>query len=345
MKILVGLSGGVDSSVAAALLCEAGHDVAAFTLILGQSNPDGVQRCCAPNDLRDARAVADRLGIAHYVWDFKELFRDQVYRPFLAGYSGGVTPNPCGMCNREVRFGAVLDRVTRLGFDALATGHYARSENGGLYRALDRQKDQAYFLSRIRREAFDQILFPLAYLTKSRVRQIAADLGLETREKPESQEICFVSGKTSDFLASRIDPRPGDIVDRAGNVLGRHSGVHLFTLGQRRGIGISSPRPLYVTAIDAGSRRVTVGPREEAFLSRVRLTNCNVLSPEILDSRDLALSAQFRYHAATTGVKLTRRADTDIDLDLTAPAFAPASGQIGVLYDGDRVVASGLIAA
>lgn len=347
MKILLGLSGGVDSSVAAALLREAGHDVTAFTLLLGHSDPDGVHRCCRPSDVRDARAVAAKLGIAHYIWDYKDLFQEKVLHPFLAGYNGGITPNPCGMCNQTVRFGEVFERAMRLGYDALATGHYARAESGGLYRGLDPEKDQSYFLSRIRRQTVARLMFPLAYLTKQRVRQIAADMGLPTFEKPESQEICFVSGRTADYLASRLGGREGDIVDGSGRVLGRHSGIHQFTLGQRRGIGISGPDPLYVTALDARTNRVTVGRKEEAFRHRVRLAECNILTSE--ESGQWlppdTLKAQFRYRARPIEVEVASSSEAKMELNLAEPAFAPAPGQIAALYDGDRVVASGLIAA
>ncbi len=348
MKILLGLSGGVDSSVAAALLCEAGHDVTAFTLLLGHADLDGVHRCCRPSDVRDARAVADRLGIAHYIWDYKDLFNEQVLRPFLAGYAAGLTPNPCGMCNRSVRFGEVLSRALRLGYDALSTGHYARVAGGGLYRGVDTRKDQSYFLSRIRAESIQHLIFPLAHLTKQRVRQIAADMKLPTFEKPESQEICFVSGRTADYLSSQLGDRPGDIVDSTGRVLGRHSGVHRFTLGQRRGIGVSGPEPLYVTGIDASGGRVTVGSRAEAFRHRVRVIECNfLLPPDSLSeaSGPRAITAQFRYQATPISVGVAVSDLGEIDLRLSDPAFAPAPGQIAALYDGDRVVASGLIAA
>ena len=350
MKIVLGLSGGVDSSVAAALLSEAGHDVTAFTLLLGHADPDGVHRCCRPSDVRDARAVADRLGIPHYIWDYKDLFNEKVLTPFLNGYQSGITPNPCGMCNRSVRFGVVLERALRLGFDALATGHYARVEAGGLYRGLDPQKDQSYFLSRIKPESLGHLIFPLAHLTKQRVRQIAADMGLPTSEKPESQEICFVSGRTPDFLATHLGVRPGEIVDRSGRVLGRHGGVHQFTLGQRRGIGVSSPEPLYVTALDARANRVTVGTKEETFRHRVHVVECNVFlrREEVrprLSSADSALTAQFRYHAKPIAVQVMDASADEMDLGLAEPAFAPAPGQIAALYEGDRVIASGLIAA
>lgn len=347
MKVLLGLSGGVDSSVAAALLREAGHEVTAFTLLLGHSDPDGVHRCCRPSDVRDARAVAASLGIAHYIWDYKDLFNEKVLAPFLNGYKSGVTPNPCGMCNRTVRFGAVLERALRLGYDALSTGHYARAEAGGLYRALDQQKDQSYFLSRISAESIRHLVFPLAHLTKQRVRQIAADMGLPTSEKPESQEICFVSGRTADYLSRQLGVQEGEIVDSGGRVIGRHTGIHQFTLGQRRGVGISGPAPLYVTAIDARANRVTVGPKEEAFRRRVRLVECNFLTPpdHPVRSGEIFLTAQFRYHAKPIAVAVDRASGEEMDLNLAEPAFAPAPGQIAALYDGDRVVASGLIAA
>lgn len=342
MKILLGLSGGVDSSVAAALLAEAGHEVTAFTLLLGHADPDGVHRCCRPSDVRDARAVAAKLGIAHYIWDYQELFHDNVMRPFIDGYNRGITPNPCGMCNRTVRFGEVFDRAMRMGYDGLATGHYARAESGGLYRAIDGEKDQSYFLSRIRPETLRRLIFPLAHLTKHRVRQIAADMGLPTAEKSESQEICFVSGRTNEFLSAALGARDGEIVDMSGRILGRHSGVHQFTLGQRKGIGISSSAPLYVIRIEPGSNRVVVGSRHEAFSTRVRLEDCTYL---VELSEEKELTAQFRYRSRPIRVDVTRADETSMDLGLADAAFAPAPGQIAALYDGDRVVASGLIAA
>lgn len=350
MKIFVGLSGGVDSSVAAALLREAGHDVTGFTLLLGHADLDGVHRCCRPSDVRDARAVAEKLGIGHYVWDYQELFNEKVVTPFMAGYASGITPNPCGMCNRNVRFGVVLERVLRLGGGAaaLATGHYARAESGALFRGLDQEKDQSYFLSRIRAAAIEHLVFPLAHLTKSRVRQIARDCGLPTVEKPESQEICFVSGRTADFLSAHLGERPGDIVDRSGRILGRHNGVHRFTIGQRRGLGISSPEPFYVTALDAKQNRVTVGTREDAFRHRVSLVECNFLVPPeelVAPNIEADLAAQFRYRARPIAVGVTRKSAEEMDLHLAESAFAPAPGQIAAVYSGDRVVASGLVAS
>ena len=348
MKVLLGLSGGVDSSVAAALLRESGCDVTAFTLLLGHADPDGVHRCCSPSDVRDARAVAQKLDIPHYIWDYRDMFAEQVMNPFLSGYDSGITPNPCGMCNRTVRFGAVLDRARRLGFDALATGHYARVEAGGLYRGLDTKKDQSYFLSRLRPDVIPHLIFPLAHLTKPRVRQIAADMCLPTSEKVESQEICFVSGRTSDFLSTRLGARPGDIVDSSGRVLGRHSGIHQFTLGQRRGIGVSGPEPLYVTGIQAAANRVMVGTRSEACRREVRLTEFNSLQErfeEMYGTHPSALVAQLRYGARPIRLESISFCGGAVDLTLIAPAFAPAPGQIAALYDGDRVVASGILAA
>lgn len=340
MKILVGLSGGVDSAAAAALLTGAGHDVAAFTLLLGHADPDGVHRCCRPEDIRDARLIADRLNIPHYVWDFQDEFQAAVMDVFEAGYAAGVTPNPCAICNRTVRFGMVFDKIRRLGFDALATGHYARVVDGRICRGVDSAKDQSYFLSRLRPDVIASLVFPLGELTKSDARRICAERGLLVHSKPESQEICFVTGTVGEYLDRRLGARPGDILDEHNQVVGRHGGVHRFTPGQRKGLAVSADRPLYVTAIDAASNTVRLGGREK--LERQFVTLGELTCYEPLSDGD-EIDVQLRYRSPLHRARVSRLSDGELALELDQPAFAPAPGQVGAIYRGDAVIASGVI--
>lgn len=340
MKVLIGLSGGVDSAAAAALLKDAGHDVAAFTLLLGHADPDGVHRCCRPEDIRDARLIADRLAIPHYVWDFQEEFKTAVMDVFEQGYAAGITPNPCGICNRTVRFGMVFDKIRRLGFDAMATGHYARIAGGRVCRGADAAKDQSYFLSRLRPDVIASLIFPLGGLTKADARRICEEQGLGVQSKPESQEICFVTGSTGDYLDRRIGPTPGDILDDDGQVVGRHAGIHRYTPGQRRGLGVSSTRPLYVSAIDARTRTVRLSARERLERSAVTLGELTCYEP--LAEGD-GVDVQLRHRAPGHRARVARLRDSRLTLELETPAFAPAPGQIGALYRGDAVIGSGVI--
>src|SRR2546425_3784735 len=276
------MSGGVDSSVAAALAAERhGNDrVLGISLRLYSTDEHAARSgrsCCAPDDLYDARRAAAALGIRFYVYDAQERFRSEVIDDFVRAYARGETPNPCVRCNQEVKFDWLLDRARRLGADELVTGHYARIERGPegawqLLRARDAGKDQSYFLHGLTQDELAVVRFPLGELTKPQVRQLARRGGLPNADKPESMEVCFVAGRpVAEFLeAHGVNPARGEVVDTAGRVLGEHQGIHQFTVGQRRGLGIAHKLPLYVAALDAERQRVVVGPREEVARASFR---------------------------------------------------------------------------
>ena len=267
MRVLAAMSGGVDSSVAAARMVDAGHDVVGVHLALSSAPGTlrtGSRGCCSKEDAGDARRVADKLGIPFYVWDFADRFREEVIEDFVSSYARGETPNPCVRCNEKIKFSALAARAVALGFDAVATGHYARLSNGRLRRAVDAEKDQSYVLAVLTAAQLRRALFPVGDTPKPQIRAEAARRGLAVASKPDSHDICFIpSGDTQAFLGERIGVRRGAVVDAAGAVVAEHDGVHRFTIGQRKGLGIAGPgadgRPRYVTGIDAQTSTVTVG--------------------------------------------------------------------------------------
>jgi tRNA-uridine 2-sulfurtransferase len=267
VRILAAMSGGVDSSVAAARMVDAGHEVVGVHLALSTAPGTlrtGSRGCCSKEDAGDARRVADVLGIPFYVWDFADRFKEEVIDDFVSSYARGQTPNPCVRCNERIKFSALASRAVALGFDAVATGHYARLAGGRLRRAVDREKDQSYVLAVLTAEQLRHALFPIGDTAKPQIRAEAARRGFAVADKSDSHDICFIpSGDTRAFLGARIGVRRGAVVDSAGRVLAEHDGVHGFTIGQRKGLGIAGPgsdgRPRYVTAIDAATRTVTVG--------------------------------------------------------------------------------------
>ena len=273
-RVLVAMSGGVDSSVAAALAVEAGWDVTGVHLKLADT-PGHLQvqgkGCCTLADADDARRVAGTLGVPFYVWDMAEEFQRAVVDDFAAEYAGGRTPNPCARCNEQVKVVGLLARARALGFDALATGHYARVEGGRLYRGADAAKDQSYVLYMLGPAELEHLRLPLGGLTKPEVRATAARLGLRTAAKPESYDVCFVpDGDTAGWLERRFGPRPGQVVDTAGRVLGHHRGAYRYTVGQRRGLGIAAPTPRYVLRVEPAAGRVVVGERAELAITTDR---------------------------------------------------------------------------
>ena len=348
MRVLAAMSGGVDSAVAAARAVAAGHDVVGVHLALSAKPGTlrtGARGCCTIEDAHDARRAADLLGIPFYVWDFAERFTQDVVEDFVAEYAAGRTPNPCIRCNERVKFAAVLDRARALGFDAVCTGHHARIIDGALYRSVDATKDQSYVLGVLTREQLQHSMFPLGYSTKSEVRAEAAARGLGVADKPDSHDVCFIAdGDTAGFLQRRLGASPGEIRDESGAVLGRHDGVHAFTVGQRRGLALARPaadgRPRYVLSIEPASSTVTVGPAESlAVESLVGVRpRCAVDAPVgVLDCL-----AQVRAH----GEVMPCRAWMDgaeLQVRFREPARAVAPGQTVVLYDGDRVIGSATI--
>ena len=344
-RVAVAMSGGVDSSVVAALAAEAGCDVVGVTLQLYDSGAAAARpgACCAGADIRDARAVAARLGIAHYVIDMEARFREAVITAFADSYARGQTPVPCVECNKTVKFTDLLELAQELGCVALLTGHYVQRIVGAggaeLHRGVDAAKDQSYFLWTTTQAQLEYLRFPLGALSKPEVRLQAERFGLGVAAKPDSQDICFVGGGDYAAIVEKLRPelaRPGDIVDVAGAVIGRHGGIHRFTVGQRRGLDIGgSPEPLYVISIDAAANRVVAGPRAALAVSAALVEGINILgSPDgelLVKVRSLAALAPARW----TGSRI----------DFDTPLFGVAPGQAAVAYRGSRVVGGGTIAA
>ena len=349
-RVLIAMSGGVDSAVAALLERERGADVLAVTLKLwADPETDGAKACCSPEAVLGARAVAHSLDIPHLTLDLEEEFRRRVVGTFLDGYGAGATPNPCIVCNGEVRIAAMVDLAERLGAERLVTGHYARIVEDGdgplLAAAADQGKDQSYMLAALPPAMLDRLGFPLTDLTKPEVREIAARHRLSVAKKPESQDLCFLAGQGKERFLRRhagLGERDGAVLDRAGRKLGRHRGHHNFTVGQRRGIGVSAPEPLYVLATDAAANTVTVGTRAELATHRVRI-------------RDAVLH---RAGGRVDGVKLRYRATPvpasvadaapgahpALELELDEPFDAASPGQAAVLLSGEAIVGHGTIA-
>ena len=351
-RVVAAMSGGVDSSVAAALLVEQGHDVIGITMRLWtEPRPDGLSgrsQCCGIEDVDDARRVARRLGIPHYTLNMEEAFRRSVVDPFIAEYAAGRTPNPCLDCNTYIKFDRLLDRADALGAEWLATGHYARIDRGGpeprLLRGIDPGKDQSYFLYTLSERAMARTLFPVGGLRKDEVRDAARRHGLAVAEKPESADICFVPG--GDYRAvvrSRVADRPGLFLDVEGREIGRHDGIQHFTIGQRRGLGAAAGERRYVTAIDAAANTVTIGPRDALLAARIAVEDCRWLANPAEAER---AAVQLRYRSAALPARVSPDAAGGAIIELDEPAAAVAAGQAAVFYDagtGERVLGGGTV--
>ena len=342
-KAMIAMSGGVDSSVAALLAIREGHEAVGATMRLIDGSGDG--------DINDARAVCDRLGIDHYVYDMREEFDKEVMRRFSDSYLSGETPNPCIVCNRYIKFGALLDRAVESGCEHIATGHYAsvRYDEGSgrwlLVKAADRSKDQTYFLYMLGQKQLSRILFPVGGLTKQDVRELAESSGFATSRKHDSQDICFVpDGDYVSFLGryGGMTFPQGDFLDLGGNVIGRHSGAVRYTIGQRKGLGMGFNRPMYVCRKDMEANTVTLGDNSDLFSRRVIARGVNLIAAGRID-RPIRVAAKVRYSQREEEALLQQTGEDEITLEFNTPQRAVAPGQAVVCYDGDCVICGGRI--
>jgi tRNA-specific 2-thiouridylase len=348
-RVVVAMSGGVDSSVAAALLCSQGYDVVGATLHLWDYPDDGSveSRCCAPEDIHDARRVSDKLGIAHYAFDRRELFAKTVVQPFVDAYLRGETPSPCVSCNRGVKIKELVALADKLGATRVATGHYARLARGSsgieLRRAKDQNKDQSYFLHMLEQGVLARLLFPLGELSKAEVRAEAVRLDLPGAHKGESQELCFVSsGRYDSFVAERAGDRvrPGLIVDDQGRTVGEHRGIHTVTLGQRRNLGVAVGQRAYVTAIDNETGVVRLGARDDLLASGALLKDATFAQGV---SVPFECEVAVRYRGRAMPARVEALGAGQLTVRFAEPVHAVVPGQVAVFYQGDRVLGGGTI--
>jgi tRNA-specific 2-thiouridylase len=339
MKVLAAMSGGVDSSVAAAMLLDAGHDVVGVTMRLWEGDVAGT--CCSVTEIDDARRVAQQLGIDHWVFRFTDDFERQVVEPYAAAHAAGLTPNPCIECNRHVKFDRLLRRATQLGFDAVATGHHARIRRGDdgrahLLRGADPAKDQSYVLYVLGQPQLERCLFPVGEITKAEVRARAAELGLRTADKPDSVEVCFVtaSGGREDLLRDRVGLRPGRVVDTRGDVVGHVDATELVTVGQRRGLGIGGGERRYALSVDPNAATVVVGGLDDLMTTSVDLTSVTWV--------DAGVSGPVQAQSSAHGVAVDADYDGGGTLRFVEPHRRIAPGQSVVLYRGDEVLGGGI---
>ena len=353
-RVVVGMSGGVDSSAAAALLLELGYDVVGITLKLWPQDciSRAEDKCCGPQAVMDARSVSHKLGIPYYLVDESADFQKQIIQYFAEEYRAGRTPNPCVMCNEKLKFGTLISRARQLGAECVATGHFARVRKDDatgrhlLERGRDSRKDQSYFLFSLRQEQLARTIFPLGELTKSDTREIARESQLKTADKEESMEICFVPDKDyGKFLqeSKLVEKHRGDIVDLHGRVLGQHDGIEFYTIGQRKGLGLSSPTPLYVIELDAAANRVIVGDDSALDRDEFKVERCNWI-PYETPPEAIEATAKIRYNHPGTPATITPLPNGSATVKLHVAQRAITPGQACVFYSGDLVVGGGWIA-
>lgn len=353
-RVLVAMSGGVDSSVAAAMLAQQGHDVTGVHLKLSDyaapssSESDGrVHGCCSVTDADDARRVAQVLDIPFYVWNLSDTFKSSVIDDFVGEYAAGRTPNPCVRCNERVKFGHVLERGIAMGFDHVATGHYAVVDHQAdgrsrMYRSADAAKDQSYVLSTIGADALARSLFPIGGLTKTQTRALAADLALRTADKPDSYDICFVpDGDAAGYVQEALGAHPGPIVDPSGVVVGEHEGMHRYTVGQRRGLGLGTAERAYVLEVDAQANTIVVGPQE--LLARTGITAAQMRWFGDAPAEGDRVAVQIRAHGAVTDATVADSSDDQMTFRLVRPERGIAAGQLLAVYRDDETLGGGTI--
>jgi len=348
--VAVAMSGGVDSSLTAALLKEAGYQVIGISMQMQPDEGNGRASrptCGSPRDLGDAGRVCQVLGLPFHVVDVRSQFETCVVDYFCTEYARGRTPNPCVVCNRQIKFDLLLRHALSLGAEYLATGHYARIERRGqacsLLRGADPSCDQSYFLYRLGETELQRLLFPVGQYTKAEVRRMAAERGLPVAGKPKSQDLCFVpEGRYHDFVAQRVSAGPGEVVDEEGRVVGRHRGIPFYTVGQRTGLGVASGERLYVLAIDAPNNRLVVGPKERLKVSRLRARDVSFVGDK--PRQPVAVEAKIRYSSPQAGALLQPVSD-GVEVQFDRPQRAVAPGQAVVFYQGDRVLGGGVIEA
>jgi tRNA-specific 2-thiouridylase len=353
MRIVVAMSGGVDSSVAAALLAEQGHDVIGLSMQLYDQSEGQTSfgSCCSIDDLHDARRVAAAINVPHYILNFEKQFNDQVISNFISEYAAGRTPLPCAHCNSDLKFATLAERARGFGADAVATGHYARVERDddgrlALRRGVDPAKDQSYFLFSLTQDQLAGALFPVGDLPKDEVRAYARRRGLPVADKPDSQEICFIPDHDYRAFVTKSVPqaaREGTFVDEEGRVLGSHAGIHRFTVGQRKGLGLSSPTgaPMYVLALRPADQRVVVGPKASLEQTRLTASGVNWIAEEPAATRRIAAQIRHHHQAAPAGVRSLGDGRAEVTFD--QPQLAISPGQAVVFYDGDAVIGGGWI--
>lgn len=348
--VVVAMSGGVDSSVAAALLVEQGYHVVGLMLRLWAEQGGSANRCCTPDAVADARRVADVLGIPFYVRNYKQIFKQTVVDFFIDGYTQGITPNPCIICNREIRFNRLLQEALSLGGDYLATGHYVRVEQtaDGLYhllKGIDHSKDQSYVLYTLTQKRLARVLFPVGHHQKDDIRQIAKDKHLPVFNRPDSQDLCFLGeGDYRDFLARQAPQtvEPGPIVNTAGEILGHHQGLAFYTIGQRKGLGIHGPKKLYVLQMDTTTNQLVVGTADELGQQALIAHEVNYISGQP-PAEPIPVTAKIRYQAREVAATLTHLPADEAQLDFVSPLRDITPGQAVTFYQGERVLGGGII--
>jgi tRNA-uridine 2-sulfurtransferase len=344
-RILVAMSGGVDSSVAAALLKQQGHDVCGVTMKLLDKKPQDAlspRSCCGYDAARDAKLVADEMGIPHHVVHAVDVFRETVIGDFLDEYKNGRTPNPCVRCNRYVKFDYLMKKADELGCEFLATGHYAVRVENRLYKGADAAKDQAYFLYVVYEADIRRILFPLGKMTKGEIRRIAAGLHLITANKPESQDICFVEdGAYATLLDEKSSHPGGAIVDIGGNVMGKHGGIHRYTVGQRKGLGALGKR-MFVKEIRTAENTIVVGSENDLLAKTIEVTDV-ILAQDLVVNPEIDYGIQVRYRSKPVKGRIVQRGPADFTVALSEPVRAIAPGQSAVFYEEEMVLGGGII--